>query len=181
MAKEVNQTTGSTALDSMGSFATIDYVTRQDTSFARTEGGFVSMKRGDKWYPRVLFYRAFPYTYRDEFISVRDIDMNELGMIRALIDFSKEEQEMILDQIELRYFSPRITSIRQAKEEFGYVYWDVTTTAGPCRFTSRNGHGSIVHITQNQVVVIDVDGNRFEIEDLTKLDPKDVKKLELFL
>ena len=166
--------------DAMGQFSTIDYLTPETVTFVAVEG-FAGMRQGEAWYPRVLFYRAFPFTHPDRLISVRDIDANELGMIDQLADFPADTQALILEQIELRYYAPRITAITKAKEEFGFIYWEVSTTSGPCRFTTRNSSGNIVMVSEHRLVIVDIDGNRFEIPDVRELDPKDYKKMELYV
>jgi hypothetical protein len=41
---------------------------------------------------------------------------------------------MLREQLELRYFNPKITRIKHVREEYGYAYWDVGTDRGDCRF-----------------------------------------------
>lgn len=163
------------------SLAEIQYITPNEVSFVPTQGGFVGMQKGEAYIPRVFFYRCFPHSMPDEWISVRDVEGNELGMIQKLTDFNERVQELLQEQIRLRYFAPEILKIIDVKEEFGNVYWDVETSAGACRFTSGNGGWAIVRINEFQVLVIDIDGNRFEIPDLRKLPATTLKKMEQFI
>ena len=165
----------------MGAMSAIEYLDPGAVRFAATEGGFVSMQRGEDFFPRVMFYRAYPFSYPNEFISVRDIEGEELGLIRDLALFDREVQTTIEQQIELRYYAPRILTVQKAKEEFGFIYWECGTTSGEVRFTSRNGPGSVVLVGSGHYIIVDIDGNRFEIPDVSQLDPKDLKKMELFL
>ena len=50
------------------------FLTKDNAVFARTEGGFVSLKYGDKEYKRVGVYLTFPLTNPEEFISIREAD-----------------------------------------------------------------------------------------------------------
>ena len=88
---------------------------------------------------------------------------------------------MLEEQMALRYFTPRIQRIRDIKEEYGYSYWEVVTDKGACRFTVRMGTGNVYSIGPNRYLVNDLDGNRFEIPDLYKLTPREIKKLDLFI
>lgn len=80
----------------------------------------------------------------------------------------------------LRYFAPSIERILEIKEEFGYSFWSVETSAGLCRFTV--GRGTNVRlVSSKKVLITDVDGNRFQIEDISKLSAKEYRMLEMFL
>lgn len=160
----------------------IKYIEPENVSFERTGGGFLSLRLGTgECYPRVNIHKAFPFTNPGSFLSVRDPEGKEIGIIRAVDEYPAEMICMIEEDLGRRYFSPLIQSITSVKEEFGYSYWDVVSDAGPCRFTVRGGHGSVVHVTDCRLIVIDVDGNRFEIPDINQLDVKSLKKIELFL
>jgi hypothetical protein len=67
------------------------------------------------------------------------------------------------------------------KEEFGYIYWEVETDRGSRRFTTKGHHDSVMPITDTRVLVLDVDGNRFEIPDFNALDVKSAKQIEALM
>lgn len=163
-------------------FADIRFLDAADCEFSKTEGGFLALKLSEEeQYPRVSLMKAFPFTRERGYISIRNVEGKEIGMIRDMDAFPPEVVEMMEYEIHRRYFSPVITSIRSIKDEFGYCYWDVVTEAGPCRFTSRSGHNNIVAITEQRLMVIDVDGNRFEIPDYSTLDAKSMRIIETYL
>lgn len=161
----------------------IKEITADNAVFARTAGGFVRMTFGGKEYPRIAVHRCFPYSEPDAYISIREPegDGREIGLIENLRALPKETQEMLEEQMALRYFAPKIQRIHDIKEEYGYSYWDVTTDKGRCRFTVRMGSGSVYAIGHNRYLVNDLDGNRFEIPDLYALSAGEIKKLDLFI
>jgi len=163
-------------------YSTIKYLEPEDSTFARTQGGFLSLniKAGES-YNRVNLHRAFPFTSMSELISVRDSEGNEIGMIRSLNDYPTDVARLLDEDMDRRYFAPVIHKINSIKEEFGYSYWDVVTDAGQCRFTVRGGSSSINFVTDVRMVIVDVDGNRFEIADYKLLDDKSYKRLEIYL
>ena len=110
-----------------------------------------------------------------------DRDGREIGLIEDLNKMSKKTKEMILEQLELRYFAPVIIKIRSIRDEYGYSYWDVITDKGPCRFTVRMGGSNVYSIGKNRYLVNDIDGNRFEIPDLYKLTAREIKLLDLYI
>ncbi len=158
-------------------------ITAENAVFSRTKGGFVSLQYNDKTYPRVAIHRCFPHSDPTHYISVREVenDGKEIGLIEDLNALPKDVQEMLCEQMELRYFSPKILKIHDIKAEYGYSYWDVTTDRGRCRFTARMGGGSVYSIGKDRYLVNDLDGNRFEIPDLNVLTAKEAKKIDLFI
>lgn len=165
----------------LGEYSPIRYLHAHNATFIRTPGGFLSLAtEGEEKYPRVNLHRAFPYSGNKEFISVRDPEGKEIGMIRNMEDFSPETVTILEEQLDRRYFAPEIARINSIREEFGYSYWQVVTDAGECRFTVRGGQ-NITTLENHRVIIVDVDGNRFEIPDLQELDEKSKKKLERFL
>ncbi len=158
-------------------------ITAENAVFARTAGGFVRMTYQGKDYPRIAVHRCFPHSDPTVYISIREPegDGKEIGLIEDLKKLPKDTQAMLEEQMELRYFTPKIQKIHSIKEEYGYSYWDVTTDKGRCRFTVRMGGGTVYAIGKNRYLVNDLDGNRFEIPDLYALTPREIKKLDLFI
>lgn len=159
------------------------YLNKDNAVFERTAGGFVSVKIGDEFYPRVHVIRMFPFTDPGKFISIRTPDEHskEIGVIEDLKDVSAETRKMLEEQMNLRYFTPIITKVINIKDEYGYAYFDVVTDRGACRFTIHSGGSSVVHLSETRILISDIDENRFEIPDITKLTAKELKKLDLFL
>ncbi len=163
-------------------------MTPENTVFTATEGGFVSMEyqppEGEKRvYPRVSLHRCFPFSNPENDIAVCDPVKNnrEIGLIHDLSDFPKEICELLKQQLELRYYHPIITKILTIKEEMGCSYWDVETKNGTAHFAVRMGGTHIYSIGANRYLIEDLDGNRFEIPDLTKMSSREQKLLDLFL
>ena len=171
------------------------FLTKENAVFARTEGGFLSLKTDDKEYSRVGVYLTFPLTNREEFISIREADKEneakiretsdekakEIGIIEKLSQLPKDQQEMIQEQIRLRYFMPVITKILDVKDEYGYAYWHVMTNFGACRFTTQMSGDAVVSLSDSRLLVTDIDGNRYEIPDFYQLGVMERKKLDLFI
>lgn len=160
------------------------YITKDNAEFARTEGGFVSLKIEEEFYPRVQVFQSFPFTDPDSYISIREADekAKEIGVIVSLQkDVSEISRQMLEEQLRLRYFTPRIEKVISIKDEYGFAYFDVLTNHGACRFTIHMGGGSVVNLSDTRLMITDLDGNRFEIPDVTKLSAQELKKLDLFL
>lgn len=161
----------------------VRFITSENSSFERTEGGFLKLTYGDKIYERVGIYLTFPLTNPEEFISIREADekAKEIGIIEKLSSLKKEHQEMIREQIRLRYFMPVIKKVMDVKDEYGYAYWHVMTDFGVCRFTTNMGGDVVIGLGGDRYQITDIDGNRYEIPDLYKLTVMERKKMDLFI
>ena len=159
------------------------FLTKENAVFSRTDGGFVALKFGEKEYSRIGVYLTFPLTEPEEYISIREADekAKEIGIIEKLSELDKDQQEMIREQIKLRYFMPTIVKVLDIKDEYGYAYWNVTTSFGACRFTTRMSGDAVIFLGESRLMVTDIDGNRYEIPDFYKLSVGERKKLDLFI
>ncbi len=159
------------------------FLTSENAEFRRTEGGFLALKLADKEYERVGVYLTFPLTNPEEFISIRETDekAKEIGIIQDLKDMKRDVQEMIREQVRLRYFMPVIRKVMDVKDEYGYAYWHVMTDFGACRFTTHMGGDAVINIGGARYQITDIDGNRYELPDLYALTVIERKKLDLFI
>ncbi len=159
------------------------FLTAENAVFTRTEGGFLSLKFRDKEYKRIGVYLTFPLTNPEEFISIREADekAKEIGLVEALNALPADQQEMLREQIRLRYFMPEIKKVMEVKEEYGYAYWYVETNFGVCRFTTHMSNDAVVTLGESRLLVTDIDGNRYEIPDFYALTVQERKRLDLFM
>ena len=159
------------------------YLTPENAAFARTEGGFVSLKVEEEEYSRVQVVRMFPFSEPGKYISIRTAEetSKEIGVIEQMEVFPQEVREMLTEQLSLRYFTPVITKLYRIKDEYGFAYFDVETDRGRCQFVIRMGGNAVVHLSDTRIIISDIDENRFEIPDVSKLTIKEQKKLDLFL
>lgn len=165
----------------LADYAHIRFLSGQECHFTSTSGGFLKMTLGEDEYTSVAIYRAFPHSLGDRYLSVRDANNKEIGIISDLADFANEQVELIKGELERRYFTPIIKSVHKLKEEFGYIYWEVETDRGPRRFTTKNSHECILPLSQQRLIITDVDGNRFDVPNYRALDAKSVKQLETLM
>ena len=107
----------------------VRYLTKDNAVFERTQGGFVSLTFEGKTWDRVQVIRLFPFTEPNGFISIRTVEerSREIGVIKDLKDVSKETKKLLLEQLNLHYFTPIIQKVLSIKDE--YVF--------PCFYRSR--------------------------------------------
>ncbi|NLB15812.1 MAG: DUF1854 domain-containing protein [Clostridiales bacterium] len=135
----------------------------------------------EKEFQRIYLHRAFPFDMPSDYISVLDKDKKEIGLIKSIEDFDTDTAALLRKELERKYYSPVISKIHSIKERYGYSYWVVDTDAGKMNFTLQDTFRSILRAGAERIFIIDMDGNRYEIPDLTKLDFNSYKKIELYL
>jgi hypothetical protein len=147
---------------------------------AAGSGGSLPEDQGEE-YARVAVYRSFPLTRPEEFISVRDPQGKEIGIIEDLRSLPQEMQQLVREELERRYFTPSILRVLSVKDEFGYSYWEVETDRGARRFTMRNSHENVLTVGERELILIDVDGNRFAVPDIRSLPAAAYRQIESML
>jgi hypothetical protein len=146
--------------------------------FWRTPGGVLRMTLEDEWSClKVVVARAFPLSHPDEYVSLRDEDKKELGMLRRLRDLPGEARRLVEEELYRRYFLPQVERITSIRERFGVAEWEVLTTRGPHQFLTRSVRDSVAELDPHHFIVTDVDGNRYEIPNLAALDARSVSTL----
>ena len=147
--------------------------------FERTGGYLVRavLTDGGRHEP-VDFYRAFPYSAPDDLVALRDSGGTELGLLAPLAAFPAADREIVLEELNRRYFAPRIVSVDALDERFGQSHWRVTTDAGRARFTVQNEHANLRDLPDGTLLLIAVDGNRYRLAPRAELEPRIRRKLE---
>jgi hypothetical protein len=189
-----NETKNDNFLD----LAEIRYLTAENSRFYRTKNGFPALeavlpKFGDDLEAdtdktpvkqdlgRVFFHRCFPFETPDEYISVLNKDGREYAMILNLAEMPEEAHEIIRAELDRKYLCPTVTRIKSLKEKLGYSFWEVETDKGDMSFSMHDTYRNIARVGDGMLIISDVDGNRYRIDDVAALDRKSFKKIELYL
>ncbi len=138
---------------------------------------------GDRTYLGVKVVRAFPHSDPDRylgFLDARDKD-KVIGLVvdpGQLDDASRRIADAALAG---HYLIPTITRIHSMKEEFGAFYFDVETDRGRRKFVAKGVRDGVEEVREDEVLIPDVDGNRYRIRDWDALDAKSRAFLERIL
>ena len=155
------------------------WLTPENATFY-TKNDFLHIKT-EAYEGRAHLCRQFPFELEWEFISVMSDEQAEIGIIRATSLFAGAGEELLRTELSRRYYAPVIDKIISVKERYGFSYWRVHTAEGNVSFTLHDTYRSIIRATGGRVVLLDVNGNRFEIPNVESLDRKSYKKIELYL
>ncbi len=132
-------------------------------------------------YPVVRLYQAAPLRFPGRYLSLVDGKGEEIVMVEDLPELTAESRAVAEEEIRRRYLTARITAVTDIRMEFGVTYWQVVTDRGERDFVVQSLSESCVWLSDAHLLLIDVDGNRFEIVDRRALDPESQARLETVL
>ncbi len=137
--------------------------------------------RNDRSYPRIKIVRAAPLSFSDRFISILDDKDVEIGMIDDLAEVDADTRALIEEELEKRYLTSIVKEIISIQSEYGTSYWEVETDRGRRDFVVQNVSENAQWPGDRRLLLLDVDGNRFDIPDLDALDHRSRKLVENLL
>jgi hypothetical protein len=136
---------------------------------------------GDRSYTRVKVVRAAPLSHPDKYISFLDAKDEEICMVDDLKQLDDEARSIIKEELDRRYLTSTIQTVLSVRNEFGTSYWEVATDRGQREFVVQNVAENAQWLGDHRLLIIDVDGNRFEIPRLDGLDKKSLGLVEQVL
>jgi hypothetical protein len=123
--------------------------------------------------------RCYPFSAPGQWVSLCDEHGHEVACLPDLSRLPDEARRVLDEEIAQREFIPVIQQIESIVPENEPSTWSVITDRGPTRFLlhtedhiRRLGPGALI---------MDVNGIRFHLPDLNRLDPKSKKLLGRYL
>lgn len=135
----------------------------------------------DRSYTRVKIVRAAPLSHPDQYISFLDAKDEEICMVDDLKQMDDAARSIIKEELDRRYLTSTIRRVESIRNEFGTSYWDVQTDRGQREFVVQNVAENAQWLGDHRLLIIDVDGNRFEIPHLEALDKRSLSMVEQVL
>lgn len=115
--------------------------------------------------------RCFPWSVPESYISLRDAEGKELVLIKTLDKLDQASRRILNDELRDRIFNPKITAITDHKSEFGVTSITAETDRGRVTFQIR-GSDDVRILSPKRALLRDIDGNTYELVDVTALAPK---------
>jgi len=137
----------------------------------RREGIRLQMRRGEEEWQEISLARLFPLTDGEKWIAVVDKENKEIGILKDLHGISREGLALLHEELYKRYLVPQISRILACRDRFDITEWTVATDRGELTFLMRHPHESIQLPLPGRVSLLDVEGNRYDVPDITALDP----------
>ncbi|AJY77553.1 hypothetical protein VN24_06580 [Paenibacillus beijingensis] len=138
--------------------------------FSRGTGGVLKGVVEGKLYEELIVFRAFPFLYPTQYISIRDSKGEELGIIQDIWQLDEESGKELERELQFRYFLPRVTRIESVKNKTDLWIWELQTGLGRTRLSMPNLHEYMLFPGGGRIILRDVSGKRCEIEDWRTLD-----------
>ena len=136
---------------------------------------------GDRSYLTVKIARAAPLSLPDRYICFLDGKDEMICTVDDIQQIGEAYRPLIEEELDMRYVTARIKAILGIRSEFGAFYWDVDTDRGRRDFVAKDIGENAHWLNERRLLIMDVDGNRFAIPDVARLDKKSVRLLDLVL
>ena len=127
---------------------------------------------GDRSWAKVTVARAFPLSDPDHFIGLLDGAGKDIGLLKDPAHLDTDSRRIVDEELEKRYFVPVVDRVSAIKEEHGTVYWTLETDRGRKEVITRSLRDNLQELSASHIIIADVDGNRYEFLDISKLDLK---------
>jgi ATP-binding cassette subfamily B protein len=146
------------------------------THVQRGEHQTLAVRVGAETYRGVFAVRALPATWPGKYISLRyadaDGEEHEIGLIADLADWPAAARALVEQALGRRYFLRRIHAVDAIELQYGLLTFQIRTERGPATFTMRASHSHAQDYGRAGKILIDVDDNRYLVEDLDALPRK---------
>jgi hypothetical protein len=118
---------------------------------------------------RVQIARAYPLSEPNRFIGLRDEKDKDIGMMESLVGIDAVSATIVAEELERRYFLPKIRRVRSVKDEYGTITMEVETDRGDRTFFVQNLKESVMDLPPKRLILTDRDGIRWEFPDTDEL------------
>lgn len=131
----------------------------------------------DRSYLDVLPAWAAPRTHPDQYLSLLDSKGKEIVMLNRLEDAGAENVEVLRQELRRRYLYSQVKRVNAVRMEFGATYWSVETDRGHRDFVTQSLQENAQWIDDEFLLLIDVEGNHYQVKPVSALDPESLRRL----
>lgn len=132
----------------------------------------------EKSYPTVKPAWSAPLSHPNKYLALLDGKGEEIVTVNDPKELPTDSLEAVQEELRRRYLTATVQKILHAKVEFGATYWTVETDRGERELVTQSLQENVQWLSPTHLLLIDVDGNRFELPDTHALDPTSRSYLE---
>lgn len=121
--------------------------------------------------------RPFPLTSPENCVFILDSDGKEVGMVEDVAALEPSSRDLLRASLDLDYFCTRVLSVKSVKSRHGVSSWVMVTPRGE-RTVHVKDRSDIRKLPGGRMILTDIDGLRFEIESISKLDDRSQTLIE---
>ena len=125
--------------------------------------------------------RLFPISDKARYIALLDDSGAEQAVIRDLSVLPEEDQKIVEDCLQEYYLVPKISCIRDCKERFDGITLFTDTDHGPANIEIRVLNHGLRMAGDFRALIRDVNDNRYEIPDVSRLDKHSRQLIDQYL
>ncbi len=135
----------------------------------------------EKSYHTVKPVWAAPLSRPNQYLSLLDGKGKEIVTLPDPSVLPPDSLAAAQEELRRRYLTATVQAITHARQEFGATYWSVATDRGDRDFVTQNLQENAIWLSPTHLLLLDVDGNRFEILDTEALDAASRRYVETIL
>jgi len=125
---------------------------------------------------------AAPLSRPGQYLALLDGKDKEIALlVEPKEKLDAASWQAVQDELRVRYLTAVVQSVSSARQEFGATYWSVQSDRGPRDFVTQNLQENAQWLGDDHLLLIDVDGNRFEIPSVRALDERSRHMVENIL
>ena len=159
----------------------MEFTPPQACRFYRNGRGFLAMRLNNEEHHRVQLSRALPFTAPEQYICVSDMDDKEIAVLESLEALDEATQELLREELGIRYFYPEVTQVKSIKEKMGSYYIELCIGTHEKTIAVKDISKNLKQLGSGRLIVTDVDGNRFAIPNVYEIHKKSLRMLEPYL
>lgn len=147
------------------------FIKGDEAKITRTGNTSVSLEMYDgRKFENLEPLRLFPVSGIKKYISLIDETGKEVAIISDMEKLLPESSKAVGECLAQYYIIPKIKKIMLRVEKYGNITWTVDTDRGVHTFSILNTSIDIKTLYDGRILIRDSNDNRYEIEDVTKLD-----------
>ena len=128
---------------------------------------------------RAKVVRAFPITEETHWINVLDAKNKEVCLIEDPTQLDPDSLRLVEEELGRFYRVANIERIHSIRQEYRTMFWNVLTDRGPRDFVVKWNADTVQWRAANELLLVDIDTNRFRIANVTQLDKHSLKQLSV--
>lgn len=115
---------------------------------------------------------AAPLSRPNQYLALLDGKDQEITLLPDPQVLKPKSWEATQQELRQRYLTATVQEIQSARQEYGATYWHVKSDRGEREFITQNLQENAFWVSDDHLLLTDVDGSRFEIVSITALDTR---------
>jgi hypothetical protein len=151
------------------------------TRLSANPDGTLRVVHGGKTWKSVRVRLGRPLYKPLEFAALFDLKGKDRGLLTNIPGLNSASRRVLNEHQHQFNLTCQILRVHSLSHQFGAAYWDVSTNKGHRQFVIRGTTEHVRWLSDDRMLIKDVQGNRFEIPRISALDKKSQDLIHLIL